>query len=86
MLCLGNGLAVYLGNLQQTKTHAHHAIQIIMSMEGTMHLKIDDNEWGEYSALILSSNGTHECIVANTKKIIINLESRTAKYNCPSNK
>lgn len=77
ILYLANGLTVYIGNLQQTKTHEHHAMQIIISMEGAMRLKVDDEQWGDYHALILSSNGSHECVAANIQKIVINLDPQS---------
>lgn len=76
---LWEGQSLFIGHSLQTKTHAHHAIQIGISVEGCFKVNPGNGIWEEYAGIIVGSDQEHECIALGNKFIFISLEPESPK-------
>ncbi len=64
---------MYLGKGLQTAIHDHHAIQLIINLEGEFELR--SGLWGNIKckAVLIESDKPHECITGSDTMLILNI-------------
>ena len=69
---------MYIGKGITTKIHDHHAIQLIIDLNGEFELYSDSKGHEKFKAVLISSDFPHECITGDDTMLILNIspESR----------
>ncbi|MBX9734142.1 MAG: hypothetical protein K2X37_08760, partial [Chitinophagaceae bacterium] len=59
-LCIADGMAVYIGRQVQTKLHAHHALEIVMSFNKPFLISKNGTEFEKSDCAIIAADLMHQ--------------------------
>lgn len=77
---MSNGIATYVGNTGLTQMHRHHAIQLIIPLEGVYSLFVE-NVTFEADAVLIQSNINHKHLSKNGRQLSIFVDTDTVLGN-----
>lgn len=76
-LVLDAGRAVYVGPTPATTRHAHHALQVCVSLRGTFRLRSNDQAWRRFKGAIIHSDEPHQLEGADVDIAMLYLDPET---------
>ncbi|MHB1685910.1 MAG: helix-turn-helix domain-containing protein [Ignavibacteriaceae bacterium] len=65
---------LFIGNAIKTKIHAHHVLQIGISVDHPFKMRVKNESWQSYKGIIVGSDQNHECIATDSKVIFISID------------
>jgi AraC-like DNA-binding protein len=73
LLFFSTGYFIYIGRAVDTMVHAHHAIQIAISLDHKIEIILADSTI-EHNAVIIDSDVPHECRTRDSTFLLINID------------
>lgn len=80
-----NSRLLILDQNLSTLPHIHHYVEIIISIEGTFRILIEDN-WIETDAILLDKDVSHQLTGSNREQVVLLLEPETITAEALKNK
>ena len=78
-LVLDAGRAVYVGQAPTTTMHAHHALQVCVSLGGTFRLRSKDEPWRRLEGAIVHSDEPHQLDGTDADVAMLYLDPETSQ-------
>jgi AraC-like DNA-binding protein len=71
------GQFIYIGKAVDTSIHDHHVVQIIISFDEAIEIKLPGSSIKKLKAAIIDSDQPHECRTYNNKFLLLNIDPAT---------
>ena len=68
---------MYIGKAVDTSIHDHHAVQITISFDEAIEIKLPGSSLKKFKAAIIDSDQPHECRTYDNKFLLLNIDPET---------